>query len=366
MRVLILGVGDAQADAIEFCREQGYEVFGCSYTNTEKAIKLLHHFSQRNIIDLRSICEYAAEQNVDAVYSVGSDIAMPTVCYVSEQLGLPHFISYRTAVICNHKHEMRETLGQDFKGNAPYIVASSKEELAAFNFYPGIIKPVDSQGQRGVCRVDSLEEAEMQFDHACEFSKEGKVILEKFLDGPEVSVNAYFHENKMVFGIVSDRISFKEYPGGIIKEHYIPSIVSPDTETKILDLCRRVAEKLGISEGPCYYQIKIVEKDPYLLEVTPRLDGCHMWRLIKEYTGIDLMHITFCHLLSGKVDLEAFKPSKESKPVQTVFMTQAPGTIVKKQEYPNALRVVWYYDEGDTVRKMNGYMEKCGYRIEYR
>lgn len=366
MKILILGVGDAQVDAIEYCKNQGFEVYGCSYTNTEKGISLLDHFSQRNIIDPDSICEYAAEEKVDAVYSVGSDLAMPTVCYVSEKLNLPHFISHKTAVLCNHKHEMRETLGQDFKGNAEYIVASAKEDLAAFHNYPGIIKPVDSQGQRGVYRVDSLEEAEAHFDDALGFSKEKKVILEKFLDGPEVSVNAYFHENQMVFGLVSDRISFKEYPGGIIKEHYIPSFVSVDVEEKILDLCRRIADKLNITEGPCYYQMKVVDNEPYLLEVTPRFDGCHMWRLIREYTGIDLMDIAFRHLLYGELDLGRFTPSKEAKPVQTVFMTQAPGTIVKKQDYPNALRCVWYYDEGDTVRKMNGYMEKCGYRIEYR
>ena len=31
---------------------------------------------------------------------------------------------------------------------------------------------------------------------------------------------------------------------------------------------------------------------------------------------------------------------------------------IKPYEY-----LQWYYDEGDSVHKMNGYMEKCGYVI---
>ena len=31
-RILILGAGNAQIDAIEYCKSAGYEVVGCSYT----------------------------------------------------------------------------------------------------------------------------------------------------------------------------------------------------------------------------------------------------------------------------------------------------------------------------------------------
>ena len=364
MKILILGVGNAQVDAVNYCKAAGHEVYGCSYTNTEKGISLLDHFSQRNIADNESILEYAKQEGMDVVYSVGSDIAMPTVSYVSEKLGLPHFVSYETANICNHKQLMRETLGADFEGNVKFIYASCQEDLEAFADFPGIIKPVDSQGQRGVFRVDSLEEAKACFDKSLSFSREGKVILEKYLEGPEVSVNAYMLNGEMVFGLVSDRISFSEFTGGIIKEHYLPTTQPRIVEERTLDLAARAARKVGIQNGPCYFQIKITDGMPHVLEVTPRLDGCHMWRLIKYHTGIDLLDISFRHLLEGKLDIGVFTMPERRPKVRTVFMCQPPETTVHRVDYPDALYECWYYDEGDQVHRMNGFMEKCGYRME--
>lgn len=364
MKILILGVGNAQVDAIEYCKAQGHEVYGCSYTNHEKGIALLDHFSQRNITDVDSIMEYVRAEGIDVVYSVGSDIAMPTACKVSEALGMPHLVSAETAMVCNHKQRLRELLGEGFRGNVNYIYAANKDELAAFTDFPGIIKPVDSQGQRGVFRVDSLEEAQACFDQSVSYSRDGKVILERFLDGEEVSVNAYFLDGEMAFGLVSDRISYSEFPGGIIKEHYLPCHFPQDVQDRILDLARRVAEKVGVTNGPCYYQIKVVDGEPYLLEVTPRLDGCHMWKLIRYYTGIDLLDLTFRQLLGEAIGREAFAVEPVRPRVRTVFMCQPPQTAVVRASYPDALCEVWYYEEGETVRRMNGYMEKCGYRME--
>lgn len=364
MKILILGVGNAQIDAIEYCKAHGYTVLGCSYTNTEPGITLLNGFEQINITDEDAVLDYAKRSGADVVYSVGSDIAMPTVSYVSEKLGLPHFVSLETSEICNQKHRLREVLGDSFKGNISFICASSKEELSSFSDFPGIIKPVDSQGQRGVCRVDSLDEAMERFDYAVSFSREKKVILERFLDGVEVSVNSYFLDGRMVFCVVSDRISFEEFPGGIIHEHLLPSSLSSETQEKVKDLAERVAGAIGLKNGPCYYQLKVVDEEPYLLEVTPRLDGCHMWRLIRLYCGVDLLDMSFNHLINGSIDDDCLKLETEGKNIRTVFMCQPPDTEVKTSKYPDALYEQWYYKDGDRVKRMNGYMEKCGYRIE--
>lgn len=364
MKILILGVGNAQEDAINYLKAEGHTVLGCSYTNTEKGIRLLDGFAQINITDVKAVCSYAKRQNIDAVYSVGSDIAMPTVAKVSEKLGLPHFISSVATDTCTDKYRMRTELGSAFAGNLPFTVASFPEDLLSFSKYPAVLKPTDSQGQRGVHKVRDFSDIRMLFEGSKMFSKTGHVILEKFVGGQEVSVNAYMHDGRMIFGIVSDRISFPEYPGGIIKEHHLPTSVNRITEKKVLDLAGRAAAKLGILEGPCYFQIRLMDNDPYLIETAPRLDGCHMWRLIRFYTGVDLLHITFCHLLTGQLNTDDFRSSKSSAPLRTVFMSQPPDTRVVTKPYPDSLFCQWYYDNGDLVRRTNGYMEKCGYRIE--
>ena len=365
-KILILGAGNAQIDAIEYCKSHGYKVVGCSYTTVDCGIPHLDYFEQVDIKSTEGVTELARKYDVTAIYSVGSDIAMPTVMKVSEILDRPHFISYETAEICHSKGKMRESLGKDFKGNASFITASNLEEALEYKAFPGMMKPVDSQGQRGCFKVESEEDIREHFDASLGYSFEGKVILEEFVDGPEVSVNAYFQNGIMKFAIVSDRYAFEEYPGGIIKEHRVPSsFADADAKKKCEDLAFRVAKKIGISDGPAYFQIKLKdETDPILLEVTPRLDGCHMWNLIKHYCGADLLDACFKHLLSNEsvLDGDYNMPSEE---YSLEFMSKEPNAHFDRSEFntDGAEHVCYYYNNGDRVLKINGYIEKCGYII---
>jgi hypothetical protein len=128
---------------------------------------------------------------------------------------------------------MREALGGDFEGNTNYFEYTSLEDALNYDAFPGMMKPTDSQGQRGCFRVECKKDISKEFQTSMDFSHEGKVIIEEFLDGPEASVNAFFIDGEMSFALVSDRISFDEYPGGIIKEHLLPSKLSGETQEKI-------------------------------------------------------------------------------------------------------------------------------------
>lgn len=365
-KVLILGASNAQIDAIEYCKSRDMEVCGCSYTTVDNGIPLLDHFGQVDIKDEDGVEALAREMEVDVIYSVGSDIAMPTVMKVSERMGLPHFISPETAEICHAKHRMRETLGKDFVGNAAFVVCESLEEALKFTDFPGMMKPVDSQGQRGCFRVDSKEDIEKYFSASLDYSKEGKVIIETFIDGPEISVNAYMQDGILRFALVSDRIVFDEFPGGIIKEHIVPSSFADEqAKNEIIDLVKRMSAKLKIENGPCYFQIKLnPENHPIILEVTPRLDGCHMWNLIKHYCGVDLLDACFTHLLDNKPVLTE-KVNFPKTEYKLSFTCKETGATFDRNEYDcsGAETVFWYYKTGDRVRKVNGFMEKGGYII---
>lgn len=361
-KIMILGAGNAQIDAINYCKEKGYEVYGCSYTNTDPGIPLLDHFIQLDIKDIDGISSYVKKEQIQAVYSVGSDLAMPTVMAVSEKLGLPHFISSRTAALCQVKHDMRRELGEDFKGNAAFIECKSLDEALKYDSFPGMMKPVDSQGQRGCFRVNSIEDIKEYFDKSISYSTQKRVIIEKFIDGPEISVNAFMVDGKIEFSLVSDRIVFDELPGGIIKEHLLPTQYT-DSIAETEDLVQRAAEKLGIVDGPLYMQIKLEENHPVLIEVTPRLDGCHMWNLIKHYCGVDLLSASLDYLLENKKP--QFSADFSEDKMKLKFMCEKPGESYNRDKYDinEALYVNWYYKTGDIVKKLNGYMEKGGYEI---
>lgn len=365
-KIMILGAGNAQKDAILYLKEKGHFVYACSYRIDDEKSICADKFALIDIKDKAAVEAYVKQEKIELVYSVGSDLAMPTAAVVSERLGLPSFVSFETAEICQKKHLLREALGTDFEGNIPFVVCESKEQAKRFHHFPGMLKPVDAQGQRGCIEVQSKEDILNHFDRTMSYSKCGKVILEAYVEGDEVSANAFFHNGEMECCIVSDRIVFDEFPGGIIKEHKIPTKYSgrPE-EIRVKNLVKRVSDALGIKNGPVYMQIKIRNGQPYVIEVTPRLDGCHMWRLIKAYCGIDLLAHTFARLLNEKTELLCMQ--RNNRAMTLKFMCEVPGAHYKQNKYDctNAEYVCWYYKDDDVVRELNGFMEKGGYQIFY-
>lgn len=305
-------------------------------------------------------------EKVDFVYSVGSDVAMPTVAKVSKELGLPCFVDYETTTICNHKGVLRETLHRrKVEGNIPFQMIESPDEDIRINF-PVMMKPSDSQGQRGVVKVGNIEELRHNFYRTIGFSREKKVILESYIDGDEISVNVFFENSELKFYLVSDRMVWDEHPGGIIRKHIIPSVYEKNAEVseKVRKLVFETIEAIGLKNGPAYFQIKISpDKTPYIIEVTPRLDGCHMWKLIRYSTGIDLLKASM-DMLEGK---EYNQPEKYTiKPYSLEFLCGKPGSVFYKNNYDISgyESLNWYYEEGKTINPMNGFFEKCGYVIK--
>jgi len=260
---------------------------------------------------------------------------------------------------------MRAALGSGFEWNIPYMLIKTAADIQLWHEYPCMLKPADSQGQRGVFRLDSLTDFYRYYDTSLKFSRRKELIVEKFIDGPEISVNAYVKDHQFIFMQTTDRISFPGYPSGIIKKHQIPSVrTTPALERYIRDLMEQVIQTLDIANGPVYFQLKLSNNVPMLIEVTPRLDGCHLWRLIKYHTGVDLLAITFHHLIANKVPFQLLV-ANHPRPYRLEFFSEKPGAAVNRNQYtyPPALFLEWYYPAGETVQPINGYMEKIGYYI---
>ena len=364
--ILILGTGNAQVDAVNLCKQLGLKVYACSYNNYGRATKLADKFELIDIADTDKVKRFTEDNHIDIVYSVGSDLAMPTACAVSEQLGLPQFVSYETADICTNKDKLRQELLKNGKGNIGYQVVTSKKESLNIP-YPFILKPVDSQGQRGVRLINNSEEYATYFDITMQYSKAGRVIIEEYIEGLEVSVNAYLCNGNIVFFAVSDRITWDQYPGGLIHKHLYPSrLIAIEEMEPVLTLVSDTVETLKITNGPVYFQLKFKNNEPKIIEVTPRLDGCHLWRLLKYATSVDLLEMAYKHLLGESPMIENCINPATSSNYCLEFYCEVPYGKVDYDKYnlSEALYLDWYYRSGEEVKPINGYFEKVGYVIK--
>lgn len=360
-KFLILGIGNAQVDIIRFLKNKGnIELHALSNTSEGRGYQFVDFFDVIDITDKAAVLAYVKLNNIDFIYSVGSDVAMPTVMWVAEQQGLKHYVSSETAILCNTKHELRYFLDGVY-GAVPSEELTETCVLKSVTF-PAMVKPVDSQGQRGVSTVSNGTELLHAYEYAIQFSRSKKVIIENKIIGPEISVNVFLVEGELVFFLPSGRMSWKEFDGGVIHKHLLPVNLNEDAIANLRRLVVETLEKLEILDGPAYFQIIMDGDTPYLIEVTPRLDGCHMWKLINESTGVNLLEASVDFLLGGDIKI----PKAYSvQPGVLEFICQVPGSLFLRPslETKGLNYLEYYYDNNETVRKMNGKMEKCGYFI---
>lgn len=364
-KVLILGVSSPQYDAIQTLNDLGYITYAIAMSNDGPGARIAHYFAEINILDIERVVNYIIENKIDVVYSTGSDLAIPVSCEISERLKLPQFVSLETARITNNKDLMREALGKDFKGNIPYQIIKEKNTVIELP-YPFIMKPTDSQGQRGVNVIHSYQEYEELFESTQSYSRSGHVILEYYVQGPEISVNGYVVDGELKYMTASDRVTWEQHLG-LIHKHVVPTqTLNEEGYASLWDIMNRMLKKIGILNGPIYAQVKVEDSKPYVIEVTPRLDGCHMWKVLEKHENINLMKLTFQHLLEGNVS-ELEKISNDKLQYELEFICQEPNTKADYEGYKESISKsedsFLYYSQDNLIRPVNNKFEKIGYMI---
>jgi biotin carboxylase len=363
-KAIVLGIGNAQLDLIRYLKSQGWWVIGCSYRREGRGLEEIDQFALLNVIDADGIEQLARAERVDLVYSIGSDLAMPAAARVASRLGLPFLVPAETAELLQNKLLLRDFLTRHAISPIRFKGIRSQSELDDWRIFPAMLKPVDNQGQRGVFLANNLEAARGGLEGSLRFSRSRTLIIEEFLEGPEISVNTFVLNGETVFCEVSDRLVVEEFPGGIPRGHIYPAVhCPPATRREAQRLTEQCNRALGIQNGPVYYQMILTVGGPRIVEVTPRLDGCHMWRLLKMSSGVDLLEASVKCLL-GEAPPELSVRADRSRYLG--FYYCPPGAPFLRAHYPPPAAVEYleyYYADGERVRPINGYSEKVGYYI---
>lgn len=365
VKVLILGVGNAQVDALRYLKGITCTTHGLSHRREGRGLDYCDHFEVIDIKDKEEVLGYAEKHNVDVVYSVGSDVAMPTAGYVSERLGLPYFCSEDNATLLNDKFLFRSFLKEHNLMNMAFQVGKHLKDFQDWHTFPAIIKPVRSQGQRGIRKIEDLIDIEEHIQNAQQFSESGEVILEEFISGSEVSANIFLKDGRILYSFISDRKTYEELDGGLVKSHIFPTRMSNELQSRALHLIVETVQQLNIQHGPVYFQMMYDTDDVHIIEATPRLDGCHIWRLIRSYAGVDLLKLTFDMLFGETILSEASHLNGDKQGLH--FFSQKPDVKFECRDFeiPEECKYhEFYYEDGQMVRPLNKIFEKVGYYIK--
>ena len=290
-RLLVLGAGPAQIGLLRAARERDLFVIA---VDRDPAAPGFAYADKRALVsteDEPGIDRLARAENVDGIISPGADWPVGVAARVAERLGLPHPIDGATAALATTKSRQRERFAA-----AGVPQPRLLEEPTA----PCVVKAPDRQGQRGLTFVRTAEELPAAIDAALEASRNGTYIVEEFVDGPEVTVNAVSVDGVFHPLAVIDRITADPPAFGVALAHAWPCV---ETTQAPIEAARAAAEALGIRNGPTYTQIRIGVDGSRVVELAARLGGGHDAELVEAATGVPLNDLALDFALGERVSV---------------------------------------------------------------
>jgi biotin carboxylase len=289
--VQVLGAGRLQVKTISAILALGHEVLAVDYYPDAPGKELATYRSLASAADIEANLELARRYRPDAVLTTGTDQPLLAVSRVAEELGLPRFISSETAYAVTNKSKMRRVLAAARIPCPEFAVIAPADErrLPAALAFPVVLKPADSQGQRGVLKCDSEDDFEALLEAARSFSSTGEVVADRFLEGNEITVNAWADRGSPRLLLVTDRITYGSHPHlGVCIAHLHPSRHASPHLPELEDILRRICAAFRIESGPIYAQLMVTSSGPKVIEFSCRIGGGHEEDLIPLATGFDI------------------------------------------------------------------------------
>lgn len=300
-KIIILGGSILQVPAIIKAKEMGLYVIVLDMDTEAVGFKFADEYYIISTIDTQRVLELAKKIKPDGIITLASDKPMLTVAKVGEVLDL-NTISIDTSVKVTNKARMREALDINKVPIPKFKIVNSKSEYMRNITEFGdkfIVKPADSSGSRGIFLVDDKSQIEHAYEHSIKYSSTGEVLIEEYLEGPEVSVESITVDGKTEIIAITDKETTGA-PHFVELGHVIPSRFDEDIKTKIKDITKLAIKSLGISVGPSHTEIKITSEGPKIIEVGARLGGDNITtHLVPLATNIDIVKITI-ELALGK------------------------------------------------------------------
>ncbi len=293
-KLLVIGAGDFQLPLVQKASETCDVLLAAPVIS--KAFE--PYITDRLLIDVRdekAILDFARKHKIDGVITDQTDIAVRSVAYVSEKMGLPG-IGYETGVRFTDKSLMRARLAELGIRQLKNMTVSSREEATAFfrqlcserqkgtvasdrSGIPGngsvkvIIKPLDTQGSRGVQVCASEQELRDKYPEAARWSGNGNVIVEQFATGREFVVESLVLDYDYHNLCIGDTLYFDIPDAFAAKSRIFPTTADESLRAKVLALDEKIIRGFGLRQGITHSEYIMEGDEVYLIETAARGGG---------------------------------------------------------------------------------------------
>lgn len=343
----IIGASYLQLPLIEKAKNLGYTTHVFAWECGDVGERAADFFYPISIVEKEKILQKCREIGICGICSIASDLAVVTVNYVSEMMGLCGN-STESTERCTNKHAMRLAF-EEHGDPSPksYLVNVDNDPDTLPLHYPVIVKPTDRSGSRGIFKLESPEGMNAAIKAAAEQSFEHKALVEEYAEGQEYSVECISYQGQHHFLALTLKYTTGA-PHFIETGHLEPAPVSEETIRKVKRVIYHALDSLKIQNGASHSEIKIRDDGSIaIIEIGARMGGdCIGSELVRYSTGYDFVKMVIDVACGKEPD---FTKVSEPFPIESKFILSKEDLdefeLIKQETPGRIIKVVDYHPE---------------------
>jgi len=297
-RLLILGGSSFQVPLIRRAKDRGLHVITCDYLPDNPGHRLADEYHDVSTTDREAVLALAKRVGIDAVASMSSDPAMPTVAYVAAALGLPGPPMEAIRRLTD-KDAFRRLMAEMGLPTPRHWTVDAKSAMAADDIATAlpagvsrlVVKPVDSSGSRGISVIArNSTDLAPALRRALAHSSSKRAIVEEYVEGEQVHGDGFLHDGRLVHQYLGDHAFFTKSGASVPVSTSWPSRHGEVVLRELVRQVEAIARASGFVEGPINIEARVTPTgEVCIIEIGPRNGGNHIPILQHRLTGFDFV-----------------------------------------------------------------------------
>lgn len=375
-KLAVIGASYLQEPLIQTAKAMGCETHVFAWQVGDVGEKSADFFYPVSIVEKEEILQQCRRIGVEGICSIASDLAMLTVNYVAQKMGLVGN-SLEATYLSTNKSAMRAAFWRAGDPSPKSCLVERAEELEFLKLaYPLIVKPTDRSGSRGVTLIKQPGELRRAFEEARTASFEKKVVVEEFVAGKEYSVECVSWKGKHYFLAVTQKYTTGA-PHFVETAHLEPALLPESEVCRIKQVVFHALDTLKLENGVSHSEVKLEGGEIKLIEIGGRMGGdCIGSDLVRISTGVDLVRCAVqialgqapdlaqkdhggaaaVRFICGPRDLERLEQLKRQAPELVYFCS--PLQPFDHEVTDSAARFGYYILKGGTAERLAAFLEE--------
>lgn len=372
-RLLIMGGMRFSCEIVKTARSLGIYTLVADYNKIEDspAKQIADEAVDLSVTDVDAVVSYIKNNAIDGVFVGFNDMLLPFYAEICEKSGLPCYGTKEQFEILIAKDKYKALCR---KFSVPTI---PEYDINDENIkYPVLVKPVDSSGSRGITICHNRKELTDAVEIGKNASKSGKVLIERYMDGREVTVFWTFQDGNYYLSAHANRHVKHNQGKNVIPlpvGYTFPSVFLTKYQKEVEENCKKMFRALDIKNGMMFMQCKVEDGTCYVYDLGFRPTGSLEYKILKRVCGYDPLEMMIRHSLTGVMGNEDIASKVNplfDSPAFNVSCLCSPGTIKNitgiedVKTLPEVEDVVVGHVPGETItEQMRGLLAQITVRV---